>query len=128
MRALTLALALSLACSPALAQFYEDPNNTVINGHIGAKNPTGLVPVATLCGAQPDAGSSDTAGTITNVGTTTCTLTFSVPFNVIPACIVEDYTSGARAMNVVPSISALTITGLTAADRLGWICVAKAGL
>lgn len=128
MRAIAFAVALSLACSPALAQFNELPNNSIMLGHLGARNPTGLVPVATLCGAQPDAGSSDATGTITNVGTTTCTITFSVPFTVIPACIVEDYTSGARAMNVVPSISALTITGLTAADRLGWICLAKSGL
>jgi len=123
----TLAVLLALLGTPAAAQLYEAPNNTIVNGHLAAKNPTGLVPVATLCGAQPDAGSSDLAGTITNVGTSTCTITFSAAFTVAPSCIVSDLTAN-HAITVAISTAAITITGGTAADKYAWHCTAKAGL
>jgi hypothetical protein len=84
-------------------------------------------PVASVCGAAVDAGSSDTAGTITNVGTTTCTITFGTPFTVAPSCVVLDNTAVRASMTTTVSTTAIVVTAITAADRLSWICMAKAG-
>lgn len=100
-----------------------------LQGHLesGSKvPPAGNVPVASICGAQPVAGSTDMAGSITNIGTTTCTLTFGTAYTVAPSCIVLDG-NVTHAIGVVISASAITITGGTAADTYNWICVAKSG-
>lgn len=148
--AVALALALALA-SPAAAQMQGGPfqngtplapgvvaidpgagmyfgtNRVGVTGHIESTQKGGAVPVATICGAQPDAGSSDSAGSITNVGTATCTLTFGVAFAVKPSCLVTDNTTNRATMVAIASTTALTITGITAADALSWVCVAKSG-
>lgn len=121
-------LAPSISGADPLSGLYFGPSNHVgISGHIEAGAKTSAIPTASLCGAAVDAGSSDTAGTITNVGTTTCTLTFGTPFVVKPACIVSDLTGTRAAMGSVSSPTALTITGITAADALAWVCVGKSG-
>lgn len=110
-----------------LAGMYFGVNRSGIAGHLESAQKGGVVPTATICGAQPDAGSSDSAGSITNVGTTTCTITFGVAFTTKPSCIVTDNTTNRATMTAVQSTTALTITGITAADALSWVCVAKAG-
>ena len=111
----------------AATGLYFGANRLGMTGHVESSQKGGAVPVATLCGAQPDAGSSDTAGSITNVGTTTCTLTFGTPFTTKPSCAVTDNTTNRATMTAVQSTTALTITGITAADALSWVCVAKSG-
>lgn len=91
---------------------------------------TQSIPVLSACGGTVagDAGSSDMAGTATQGGTvTTCTITFGTAFASKPACSVMDYTGTRASMSSVTSTTAITITGITAADAIGWICVAKAG-
>lgn len=114
------------AADPA-AGLYFGVNRAGITGHLESSQKGGAVPVATICGAQPDGGSSDTSGTITNVGTTTCTLTFAAPFITKPACVVQDLTGVRAAMASVATTTAITVTGITAADALSWVCVAKSG-
>lgn len=113
--------------SDSLSGAYFSTNRFGITGHLESSQKGGAVPVATICGAQPDAGSSDAAGSITNVGTTTCTLTFGVAFTTKPSCIVIDNTTNRATMTAIASTTALTITGITAADALSWVCVAKSG-
>lgn len=110
-----------------LAGLYFGTNRVGITGHLESSQKGGAVPVATICGAQPDAGSSDSAGSITNVGTATCTLTFGVAFAAKPSCVVTDNTTNRATMVAIASTTALTITGITAADALSWVCVAKSG-
>lgn len=88
------------------------------------------VPVLSACGGAVagDAGSSDMAGTVTQGGTvTTCTITFGTAFVASPSCVVQDLTTPRAAFAVAITTAALTVTGLTAADKLAWICVGKAG-
>ena len=106
---------------------YFGVNRAGMTGHIESSQKGGAVPVASICGAQPDAGSSDAAGSITNVGTTTCTLTFGTAYATKPSCVVTDNTTTRATMVAIASTTALTITGITAADALSWVCVAKSG-
>lgn len=122
-----LAPSLSSPLDPVAGFYFGSANRAGITGHLESAQKGGAVPVATLCGAQPDAGSSDSAGSITNVGTATCTLTFGAAFAVKPSCIVTDNTTNRATMVAIASTTALTITGITAADALSWVCIAKAG-
>lgn len=107
--------------------YFGGVNRAGITGHLESAQRGGVVPTATICGAQPDAGSSDSAGSITNVGTTTCTITFGTAYAVKPSCVVSDNTTNRATMVAIASTTALTITGITAADALSWVCIAKSG-
>jgi hypothetical protein len=113
-----------------LTGLYFGTNLLGMSGHIGTGTRANTVPVLSACGGTvaPDAGSTDSAGTATQGGTvTTCTITFGTPFAVKPACIVADLTGTRASMASVASTTAITITGITAADALAWVCVAKSG-
>lgn len=91
---------------------------------------SGDVPVLSSCGGAVagDAGSTDTAGTVTQGGTvTTCTITFGTAFTAAPACIVSDLTATRASMASTATTTAITVTGITASDKLAWICIAKSG-
>lgn len=106
---------------------YFGTNRVGVAGHLeGGVKLAGSVPVATICGAQPVAGSTDNAGTIVNIGTTTCTLTFGSAYAAAPSCVVLD-SNVTHAIGVVISAAAITITGGTAADTYTWLCMAKSG-
>lgn len=90
----------------------------------------GSAPVMSACGGTVagDSGSTDLSGTVTQGGTvTTCTITFGSAFLLKPACIVSDLTGTRASMSSVASTTAITITGITAADALAWVCVGKQG-
>ena len=91
---------------------------------------TASVPVLSACGGTTagDTGSSDTAGTATQGGTvTTCTITFGTAFAAAPSCIVSDLTGTRASMGTTIATTGISITGITASDKLAWICFAKAG-
>lgn len=86
------------------------------------------VPVASACGsATPDAGSSDSAGTITSATVTTCTLTFGTAFTAAPSCIVQDMTAVRASMATAVTAASIAVTAITIGDKLSWVCMAKAG-
>jgi len=78
------------------ATFYHVAIST--NGHFNSK---GTPPVVSSCGSSPSIIGSDTAFTITVGGaTTSCTITFNVPFNAVPTCVVSE-----RSMSVINALS-----------------------
>jgi len=83
------------------------------NGHFNIK---GKAPVASSCGTSPVVTGSDNAFTVTVGGTTdACTLTFAVPFNSTPTCVVTNQTvSAVNAMGYAVTNANLIIskTGL----------------
>lgn len=122
---------------PAVPALISNLSNTVgvyfrassvgITGHPESGAIAPFIPTASLCGAAVDAGSTDSDGSITNVGTTTCTITFGAVFGTKPSCIVTDNTTNRATMTAVQSTTAIVITGITAADALSWKCTAKSG-
>lgn len=93
-------------------------------------NPQGTAPVLSACGGAVagDAGSTDVAGTVTQGGTvTTCTITFGTAFTVAPTCIVSDLTGTRASMGTAITATAIAVTGITAADKLAWMCMGKTG-
>lgn len=100
--------------------------NHLESGNIATSN----VPVLSACGGAVagDAGSTDTAGTVTQGGTvTTCTITFGSAYTAAPTCIVSDLTGTRASMATAITASAIAVTGITASDKLAWICIAKNG-
>ena len=88
------------------------------------------VPVLSACGGTVagDTGSSDSAGTVTQGGTvTTCTITFGTAFATAPTCFVQDMTGVRASMAAAVTTASITVTGITASDKLAWMCQAKAG-
>lgn len=115
-------LAMALTSSIAMAAFNLGFDGKIISQGVG--------PVLSACGGAVagDAGSSDTAGTVTQGGTvTTCTITFGVAFASAPSCIVQDMTAVRASMATAVTTTAITITAITAGDKLSWLCFAKAG-
>jgi hypothetical protein len=116
------ASALLLSATASYALFYSNVDRIIASSN--------SVPVLSACGGAVagDAGSSDTAGTVTQGGTvTTCTLTFGTAFVAAPSCMVQDLTTPRAAFAVAITNTALTVTGLTASDKLAWMCMAKSG-
>lgn len=110
--------------------YFGGSNRFGVTGHLESGAKATDVPVLSACGGTvaPDAGSTDTAGTATQGGTvTTCTITFGTAFASKPACIVSDLTGTRASMASVATTTAITITGITAADALAWVCVGKSG-
>lgn len=95
-------------------------------GHRIAGAPSTGSPTPTyVCGDTPTAatGSNDNAGQITHGGTsTTCVITFGTAWGTAPACIIQDMTTGARAVVYSVSTTAITMSALTAADVIAWSC------
>lgn len=113
-----------------LTGLYFGTDRLGVSGHFETGAKASNIPVLSACGGvvAGDAGSTDTAGTVTQGGTvTTCTITFGTAFSVKPACIVADLTGTRASMASVASTTAITITGITASDALAWFCVAKSG-
>lgn len=109
---------------------YFGANRVGTNAHLEAGLPqSGNVPVISACGgASADAGSTDTAGSVTNGGgVTTCTITFGTAFTAAPSCIVLDNTAVRASMASAVTNTAITVTAITASDKLSWFCVAKSG-
>lgn len=99
-------------------------------GFDGKIIPQGTAPVLSACGGATagDTGSSDTAGTVTQGGTvTTCTITFGTAFATAPTCFVQDVTAVRASMATAVTTTAIAVTGITASDKLAWLCLAKAG-
>ena len=110
---------------------YFDSKSVGIAGHLkGSMSDSNPTPVLSSCGDTPSllAGSSDIAGKATNGGTaTTCTITFGVAWAAEPVCIVQNMTTGARAVAYSVSTTAITATALTAADVIAWHCIGASG-
>ena len=131
------ALVLSLASGLAYAQNItkslqgaQDPrgpvgldssNNAYFPNHINNFDGTG--PTFQACGASPvmGTGATDNAGTFT-AGSTSCALLFNTPFNIKPACILQEqtgttvptyssYTTGFYASTIVASVYAYICMG-----------------
>jgi hypothetical protein len=111
----------------ATAGLYFGTKRVGISGGAHLESAQAAVPVATVCGAQPDAGSTDMAGTITNVGTTTCTITFATVYTAAPSCAWTDNTAVTAAESIAVTTTAITMTAGVAAHKYSWFCVAKQG-
>ena len=130
------ALVLSLASGLAYAQNItkslqgaQDPrgpvgldssNNAYFPNHIN--NFSGTPPTFQACGASPamGTGATDNAGLFT-AGSTSCAIVFHTPFNIQPACVLEEQTG-----TTVPTYSSFT-TGFYAstivASLYAYICL-----
>lgn len=89
------------------ASFYHVAVST--NGHL---NVNGTPPVVSSCGTSPVIAGSDNAFTITVGATTTsCTISFKVPFNSTPTCVVSDQTQSlVNALSYSVTASAVTLS------------------
>lgn len=122
----TLLLCAAIAFLPAAAFAQGAPYIAPNAAFMGHAQGSGNVPVATICGAQPDDGSTDLQGSITNVGLTTCTITFAATWTKAPSCVITNNTVRASQVNTVTA-TAITITAITAGDKISWICFGKTG-
>lgn len=115
----------------ATAGMYFGTGRVGISKHLESGVPiSGNVPVISACGGPTagDAGSTDTAGSVTNGGgVTTCTITFGTAYTAAPSCMVLDNTAVRASMVSTVTTTAITITAITAADKVSWFCVAKSG-
>lgn len=72
-------------------------------------------------------GSTNTAGQVTAVGVTTCTITFGAPnWSFAPFCVATEVTAARALFISASSVSAITVSGLTAADVFNYICIGRA--
>jgi hypothetical protein len=72
------------------------------------------------------AGSTDSAGQISSLGsTTTCTVVFGSPFVTAPFCVATDIT-GAAAVQVAPTAAHVVVT-VTSAHNFAWFCIGQNG-
>lgn len=70
--------------------------------------------------------STNTAGSVTpGTGSTACDVVFGAPaFSFAPFCVITDYTSVILAPKIsARSTTGFTVTGLTAGDTFGYICL-----
>lgn len=98
----------------------DSSNNAYFPNHINNFN--GTKPTFSNCGASPvmNTGATDNAGTFTS-GSTTCLIAFATPFNIAPACILQEQTG-----TTVPTYSSMT-TGFYAstivASVYAYVCM-----
>lgn len=95
----------------------------LMDGHINA---TGTTPTVSSCGTNPSVSGSDAMGEITvgSVAATACTLTFQVPYETTPHCLISNQSmSVVNAMTYAITSSTLVIsqTGLTN-DKVDYSC------
>ncbi len=78
------------------------------------------------CGTARAIAGTDTVGRIT-IGTGpsgTCVMTFAIPFDVAPVCVVNNETSTSNIPQATSTTTTMTITGtLTASDAITYACV-----
>lgn len=140
-RATLLPVFLILACLGAAAigqtitkgvQLSQDPsgpigmdaaNNVYFPNKILSTRTT--TPVLSSCGTSPSILGNDTVGKLTTgSAATTCTITFSVAYNVAPACILQ--TQGAATQpTYTTSTTAITVTVDIASTVYNYICLSQ---
>lgn len=134
------ALILSLACGLAVAQNisksvqlsqdstgpigFDTNNNVYFPNKILAKS-VAAVPALSSCGTAPSIVGNDTVGKLTTgSAATTCTVTFSLAYNVAPACILQ--TQGAATQpTFTTSTTAITVTVDIASTVYNYICMSQ---
>jgi len=122
------AFAFILFAPAAFAQGYTIPDNSVQVGHLTVVPSAGkTAPVGVGCTVA--VGSSDGAGTCT-ASAASGSLTFQVPFNVAPTCLLIDENAAGGAGGVpvyAVSTTAITLTTIVSTHIMHWFCVAKTG-
>lgn len=126
------ALAIALAPAAALAQQFNVPPNSAVNGHLILQQAEGI---PTGVGITVAAGSTDMAGH----GTTSATsgsITFTskrpdgtVGFLTAPHCLVIDASATSTVSMPVYTVSAtaITLSTIISAHLLEWFCAAPIG-
>lgn len=127
---LTASLAQNITKSVQLSQDgtgtigYDTNNNVYFPNKILAKS-TANTPVLTSCGTAPSIVGNDTVGKLTTgSAATTCTMTFSLAYNVAPACVVSAQ-GGATQPTFTTSTTALTMTVDIASTVYNYICMSQ---
>lgn len=97
-----------------------------ISGHLNGANFSFNPPALSSCGGgSPSISGSDLAGVVVaGTATSACTITFDVPFQNAPACIVGDESS-TLLLKGTASNTALVITAITpiSGDTISYICI-----
>lgn len=91
------------------------------SGHVNA---TGTIPVLSACGTSPSIRGSDTDGEVTvgSVAATSCTITFQIPYEAIPTCVVTSQTASI-AVGYSYTTTALTVTNAAlTSDKINYTC------
>jgi len=119
---------IGLQCANLFAQnpVFTLYNPTLIGHMVSFGSGSAAVPVGTNCTIA--AGSSDYAGSCATTSTTAA-ITFAIPFNVAPTCLVTDASATSTVSMPVYTLSASAITLSTVinAHNLQWLCVGKQG-
>lgn len=79
------------------------------DGHLNA---TGTLPVVSSCGTSPAITGSDVGGTVTvgSVSATSCTVTFQIPYEATPSCLISSESSLTTAPSYTISTTALVVS------------------
>lgn len=131
----TLVLACGLAYAQTITkgvQLSQDPsgpigmdaaNNVYFPNKILSTRTT--IPTLSTCGTAPSIIGNDTVGKITTgSAATTCTVTFSVAYNVAPACVVSAQGTATQP-TFTTSTTALTMSVDIASTVYNYICLSQ---
>jgi len=111
----------ALVVTAGLAWGYTLTTDLIIGANASA-------PAVSACGSGAlGTGSSDMAGDVTATGATGCTLTFGRAYATAPSCVFTNLTVPSRAYTVAVTAASITLASLTAADKVAYVCIAKAG-
>lgn len=102
-----------------------DTNNNVYFANKILARSTNAVPVLTGCGTAPSILGNDTVGKLTTgSAATTCTVTFSLAYNVAPACVISAQGTATQP-TFTTSTTAITITVDIASTVYNYICISQ---
>ena len=130
----------AVTCQPADGSWHGDNvtlSCTATDGLSGLANAAdaSFTLMTSVVGGSADANAMtdshtvcDTAGNCTS-SSTSGTITFFKAFASAPSCIVVDSTSAATVpqLTYTVSVTAITISTMTSAHVINWVCVAKLG-
>lgn len=108
-----------------IAPFTQFGSPSTVPDHISSAQTT--APTVTSCGTGTvTANSTDTAGSVTATGATSCTVLFNASYAATPFCTVTDNTTAA-ALKAAPAGAGIVVTGLTTNDVFSYICIGQNG-
>ena len=120
---LLVAAALALAPCAALAQGFNIPDASSIQGHIKAVPQIGAAP-PTAVGCTIATTATDVAGTCTATAASG-SITFARTYGAAPSCVVWDQSATSTVSMPVYTVSAtaITLSTIISAHVLGYICL-----
>lgn len=126
-RGLIVGAALSLfgLASPVMAQGFNIPDGSSIQGHIKAAQVPGSPPPVAV-GCTIAAGATDMVGTCT-ASAASGSITFARTYAAAPSCIVWDQSATSTVSMPVYTVSAtaITLTTIISTHVLGYLCLGQ---